>query len=324
MLNKLFRLLGKGKEDRLTSADPSFGYSGVAAVATLLANKQYDSIPKVYNGLRADQRMALVEGICMSEAYADQVMEWQKQRPECPTAHLFSGALWTHTAWLARTGQRAKHVSQERAEVFFEHLEHGYEQLSAAIEGNPADAEAYARMIRVLMGLSQPVSLLYEYYHAMDEREPEHLYGNMYLLNALSAKWLGSDAQMMDFTHRAIAGRHEGSLLYTLVPMAHTEIWLNLPNQEAEGYRVSHFRDKEVRGQIHAAYKHSVLSGKLADSVLRPVLFNYFCFAFHRMGARQYTLDTHKAFGDQMTFYPWTYEGVLTPKELKAYLATRN
>ncbi|MDJ1485654.1 DUF4034 domain-containing protein [Cytophagaceae bacterium YF14B1] len=296
--------------------DPSLGFTEVKPAGVWLIQKEYVLFTQRYYAMTSDEKTALIEGLCMTEKYTESIHAWVKEQPDSPLAHLLIGALYTYTAWIARSGLRAKYVTEEQFKLFFERLECAYDHLSRAIDLDPHDAEPFARMIRVLMGLNQSVDLVYSYFNAMLERDPTHLYGHLYLLNAVSHKWLGSDEEVMSFAEQVKQRAPVGSLLHTIIPMAHIELWLTLDYEEE---RNRYFMQKSVQESIYQAY-HQWVIGNPENSPLEPVIHNYFCFAFYWMRDTKLAQYERNAMGQYMTFSPWGYEGILTIKEIDRYL----
>jgi hypothetical protein len=259
-----------------------------------------------------------VDGICLTDAHAKELKAWINKRPECAVATAFNGAYWTYTAWVARTGKAGSEVTEKQAQKFFEQLEQAFNFLKVSIDEGSGDAEPYARMLRVLMGLGEPLDTLYDYYNEMIEIDGEHLWGHMNMLTATSGSWLGSNEEMFDFAYKAMNDAHPGSLLHVLVPMAHTEMW----QDKAYGNTpVNHFLENDVRRDIVSAYNNSVLSKEFQQSQLRSIVHNYFCFAFHYMGEARMSQTERQAFGNYIALYPWAYQGIYTPKDVDSFLA---
>lgn len=307
MIN-LLKLLFQSKRSRL-ALDQSFGYGEVNRVADLLKQGDFNTVKSVYNEISNDKRSALINGICLTEKNAPALKQWIIAEPDGAVANLFNGVLWTHTAWLARTGNWASLVTEKQAETFIEHLEQAFEHLKLSLTENEADAETYARMLRVLMGLSEPVEVLYEYYNDMIKFDAEHLWGHLFMLNAISYKWLGSHEEMFEFTKKVVSGINKGSLLHLLVPAAHTEAWLDNDS-------TNHFQQNHVKQEVLIAYNNVVQSGQLISSQLRPLVHNYFCFAFCQMGDLKLARTERQAFGNYISTYPWAYMGVDTPVDI--------
>jgi hypothetical protein len=318
---KLLKSLFAGSQPtrhHFAAPDPSFGYSELTRITTLLKQGDYDTVRDFYYAISPDKRSALIDGISLTEAHAKILGEWISKRSDCAVATVFNGAHWTYTAWVARTGKLGSEVTEKQAQTFFEHLEQAFVFLKASIEEGDQDAEPYARMLRVLMGLSEPLDTLYDYYNEMIRFAPDHLWGHMHMLTAASARWLGSDDQMFEFVNKTIASSKPGSLLHMLVPMAHTELWFDKAYENAS---VNHFLQNDVRRDIVAAYNNSVLSKDFQPSQLRPIVHNYFCFAFHYMGDARMARTERLSFGDYISLYPWAYEGIYAPKEVDDLLA---
>jgi hypothetical protein len=301
---------------RKSSFKPDFGFSQVNQAGIWLLKKEYKLLSECYSNLRSDQKTALIEGLCMTKNYDYSIKKWVENEPSCSIAHLFNGALFTYKAWDARTGLRARYVTQKQAEGFFYFLELAYDSLRLSIELNDNEAEAYARMIRVLMGLSQPVELLYDYFSILKDKDPQHLYGHMYMLNALSQKWLGSDLIMMDFLEKVMPDIWKGSLLNLLIPMAHIEVWLNHYREDTQN---EYFKRGSVQESIQNAYQNWI-EGEPARSIFEPVLHNYFCFVFHWMGNQRAAQIERQYFGKYINFYPWGYESIFNLKDIDKYL----
>ena len=312
-------MVGGGQRRQYFAApDPSFGYGEVSRIAGLLKQGSYGAVKDFYQSLPSDKRSALVDGISLTDAHAKVLAQWEAKDPHCPVGNAFNGAHWTYTAWVARTGKAGGEVTDKQAQTFYAHLDKAFGFLNASIENGGTDAEPYARMIRVLMGQGEPLDTLYSYYNEMINHDPEHLWGHINLLDATSAKWLGSEEEMFDFVNETVTSSSPGSLLHMLVPLAHIEVWCDKA-YDTPGY--NHFQGNDVRKAVVAAYNNSVLSPQFQASQLRAIVHNHFCFAFRYMGETRMAQTERQAFGNYISLLPWAYLGIYDTKQVDALLA---
>ncbi|NII27329.1 hypothetical protein HB364_19725 [Pseudoflavitalea sp. X16] len=314
MLKKLFKAL-RGKE--ASDIDLSLGYSRLPEFKTLLTQGNYAAFETAYEGLTWDAKSLLNEGIGLDAANAGLIEQWVEQRPDSYIAHLFAGVSKTCLAWIARTGALGSAVSEERAQQFFDLLEEAFDYLQRADELNPDDAEIYARMIRVCMGLQAEHATAASYFEAAKQLVPNHLIAHLMMINFLNPKWRGSLEEMQTFASTMYA-ETGSSLLVTLPLFSLTEEWLYYDINDEKQKKANFFKDpavKETIRNLYAGYREEE-DGKL----LIPYVYNYFSFLFYMTGEQELARTTAQKIIGKMTVYPWTYIGIENNKELQQTL----
>jgi tetratricopeptide (TPR) repeat protein len=291
----------------------SFGLSQVQPFKEALYKQQFATLYTIYDMLSIPERTLLIEGICFDNKNGNYILAWHNKQANA-LSYLFVGVWWTHLAWVHRTGLRAKHVSEDKFSRFFDCLEKAQENLEKAIDAAPNDVEAYARMLRVMMGLSEKEGL-YNYFDKMIKIKEDHLFGHLYMFNALTEKWLGSEKEVTNFVLKVCNNLPKGSLLYALVPALHIE--LSLEQDEISNY----FRQEKVKTQIEQAASLSVDTIDILDkSILQPVIFNYFTIGLYFLGQKQKAKEYRKYFGNYLLIIPWSSFNVTTPRLVDKFL----
>jgi len=175
--------------------------------------------------------------------------------PEAPLPLLLSGARQLQWGWEARTGSRAKDVSQEQWKLFHERLELGEERLYRAAELRPEWHAPWYFLQTIARGLSFGPGPARHRYEAALRRTPDHLDTDRDRLQQLCRKWSGSHETMHAFARERGMSAPPGSVLPVLVADAHLEHWLDLEGEEQRRY----FDDPAVAKELLEAAERSVL-----------------------------------------------------------------
>ncbi|MBV6701525.1 hypothetical protein KV557_31185 [Kitasatospora aureofaciens] len=240
-------------------------------------------------------------------ADVDGVEEWTAkavaERPDDTLPLLLSGARHITWAWEARTGARAKHVTEEQWRLFHERLDIAEEQLLEAAEREPARLAPWYFLQISARGASLDPEAATCRFEAALRRAPGHPASHRQRLQQLCAKWGGSHDEMHDFARSSMLAAPEGSQLGELVALAHLERWLDLPDGEDHAYLTS----PTVLAELQEAAFRSVLHPGFTQVRGWQGAFNTFAMAFSLADQRKTAHLLFDALDGLVTESPWHY-----------------
>ncbi|WP_344344009.1 hypothetical protein [Kitasatospora putterlickiae] len=247
----------------------------------------------------------LLHRITSVEGTEEWVAKAVAERPEDTLTLLFSGARQIAWAWEARTGARAKHVTEEQWRLFGERLEVAEEQLLEVAEREPGWLAPWFFLQIAARGASLGRTVAGTRFEAALRRDPEHLASHQQRLQQLCAKWGGSHEEMHAFARTAMLGAPEGSPLGELVALAHLEHWLDLPDGEDHAYLTG----PAVRSSLRAAALRSVLHPAYRRRRDWRATHNAFAMVLSLADERELAHAVFATLDDVVTDWPWYYLG---------------
>ncbi|MEU9080226.1 hypothetical protein ACFYUY_00280 [Kitasatospora sp. NPDC004745] len=264
---------------------------------------------------------AELSGVVGAIADVPGVEEWTAralaERPEDTLALLLSGARHVTWAWEARTGARAKQVSEDQWRVFHERLEVAEEQLLEVAEREPSWLAPWFYLQISARGASLPPEAATCRFEAAVRRVPGHPASHRQRLQQLCAKWGGSHEEMHAFARSSMLAAPEGSQLGELVALAHLERWLDLPDGEDRAYLAS----PEVVAELQEAAFRSVLHPDFVPVRGWQGPFNTFAMVFSLADQRRTARLLFDALDGMVTEAPWHY---LSGDPVKAFRSHRD
>ena len=230
--------------------------------------------------------------------YPQWLDEWVDKRPGEYLPLLFRGYFRVTWAWAARTGQRARNVTDEQFRGFHQRLDLAREDLDAAARLAPHDeAGAFAFMIPVAMGLQWDKATVMQIYQEAQRRRPWHQLVHASMIQALAPKWSGSLQAMMDLA-RSTTPAPTGSGALIAVPHAHTEA-------AAESDSKDYWREPQVVEEILTAAQRTIWAAGAYETPLTLNLHRAFLYCFIQMGEAEHALREFSAVDGRLG-YPFT------------------
>ena len=297
-----------GYVHRQNTVDRFRGHPRKAEAIGLVTAKRWQQLETLYAALRVDERHVVTAGLAQSAR--EGAFDTWVGASGAAVAHSMKGHLELDLAWRARTGGMGSVVTDEAAKKFFAHLGTAFESLRSATRLEPSDSEPFSGIIRTLMGLGDYVGAMHDWF---DSIEGTHLPAANHLLDALTAKWRGSDQQMFAFARTSC----ERNPAYgSLVALAHAEHWFasDGPDRDAKKY----FTKPDVREEITAAYERDALLGDHELAYFALMARSVYAFAFSKMGDRARASKELGLVGRYITEKPWVYGSMFVFKGLAA------
>ena len=184
--------------------------------------------------------------------------EWCQAEPENPDARWIRLHTLTAWAWHARSGARARDVSQTQFDVFFARLRQAKSDLDVALElFPPHDPVIYSDALTLARGLEDPMETKDAYLvKLMETADPHYVPAHCTALQAQCEKWGGSHARMFALVRRVTKDLPAAHPLWVLIPMALRERTLFMgTNAERVRFRLSH---PELRRELLQAYEKAL------------------------------------------------------------------
>jgi hypothetical protein len=202
----------------------------------------------------------------------DWLHEWVAAKPASSLPLLFRGTHGTSWAWRARGSGRANTVEQDAWQVFFARLVEADRDLAAASALDPADPTAHARSLWTAIGLQLGQHEIRRRFGEVVRRHLWHQDAHHSMIQALAAKWHGSNAEMFEFARSVSLRAPEGHGLHALIASAHLEQWLNLTHESTDGRerQIRYFCNPAVQVEIRAAAAKSIGSSRYARTLRTP------------------------------------------------------
>jgi len=227
---------------------------------------------------------------------------------------LVYGARAIGWAWDARSSYRAKYVGRDQ----FERLRIAEDCLQGVVRREPDNTAAWCQLIITARGLQLGAD---EARHRFDQavaRHPHDVLAHRQLLQQLCPKWGGSFEAVHNFVRRAVTDAPPGSPLWSLVPDAHLEEYLERGHDKDA---LRYMRSATVRASLHEAADRSVRHPQYVRRPGWPLVHNYFAAAFSLAGEPAAAAEQFRILGDLATDRPWGYIGGFVPE--REYCAHR-
>lgn len=294
--------------------DRTVGDPDAARLRDAMTARDWAAARAVLDGRDADDLSFLIgvaSGVTGTEEWLPDVVRADLRDT---TAQLLYGARVVRWAWEARTGLRAKHVTQDQFAVFHERLRLAEDCLQDVVRREPANAAAWQEMLAVSRGLQLGLDETRRRFDEVVRHCPGHLRAHRQLLQQLCLKWGGSHKLMHDFAREASAAAAPGSPLGVLIVEAYLEEWLD------EGRKDDLFPRPKTRRELRAAADRSVLHPEYRQRPGWPVVHNTFAMAFSLSGDLNLAAEQFGIIGDLVTDAPWQY---LNSEPAKPFAARR-
>ncbi|MFC5264475.1 hypothetical protein ACFPJ1_20385 [Kribbella qitaiheensis] len=220
-----------------------------------------------------------------------------------PLAQLVRGCHAVAWAWRARGGYGAQYTRDEQFRLFFERLRIAETCLDDVIARTPDEVTAWAFLVRTARGLQLPLEDGEFRFRQAIERHPTNLKAHGEWMQTLCKKWSGSHEWMHHFARDAAARGSDGSMLHSLVVLAHLEQMIDLEGAAAEHYMAR----ADVRADLRTAAGLSIWHPAAEFRPGWPVYFNTFAVAFSQSGDLSAATPVFQRLGDNITDHPWDY-----------------
>ena len=293
--------------------DLSFGLLADTGIEALLQQKQWAHFEAVVTELPTEGLTRLLDGLCLTPRYAALLQQYHTSG-DSEVRHLTAGVYDTFLAWEARSGALAKYVTEGQARGFEHYLTLAHEHLDRAFSTSRLQAEAYARLIRVLMGLGEPQEGQ-EAFFACRELAPDHLLGHINCFKLVAPRWFGDAKVLVEFVDDT-----EPTELRQLLQA----------NFLVERYSDFELEDEaSAKGKLHQLYQGRIdqlrpqLEPMTGSSLLAIYYNNYVACLHHMLGQADERNRYLHELGSYLTPNPWGYFGLGTPAAIQKLNPTK-
>ncbi|WP_131739440.1 insulinase family protein [Actinomadura roseirufa] len=182
-------------------------------------------------GTREDAETRALYTEILTEAAAgrsDALTRMAADAPGDPDLLLWLGSTRIEEAWRARSAYRAEYVSNEQFGRFWQLLALAGRPLTRAAELLPADPVPWDRLQWHGIGMQVGRDELDRIWRELCDRHPSLYAAHISRSQALSKKWWGSDAEVLDFAEAAVAAAEPGDPVTAVLAVAHLEVGAEL------------------------------------------------------------------------------------------------
>ena len=293
------------------AADLSFGLIEARGIRPLLEQQQWSAFEVLALCLASSDLTRLLDGLALSHAYAPLLAQYQ-QSGSSELRRLLAAVHETFLAWESRGGGGGASLSQAQVDGFVQHLEQAQAYLLEPFATPGLQAEAYARLVRVSMGLSDTEQLESAFEHCT-ALQPNHLQGHLFFFNAITPKWFGSEEVLQEFVDAA----PDPALHSLLQAMYLTEQLFGVDDK-------SDVEKKNLYDANASRIQESLTQQPLADDSLYAVYFNnYHACLNHVLGRPAARRQFLQVLCSRITANPWAYFGFTPAAVRKMSTATK-
>jgi hypothetical protein len=283
--------------------DPCLGDPGAVRLRAALVARDWPAARATLDAADHPDDRGFYLGVCGS---VPDLQEWiAGPARDDDLAQLVRGCHAVDWAWAARGHFEAKYTAREQFDLFFERLRLAESYLYEAAERNPDDACAWVFLLHTARGLQLGLDDARFRFEQAVGRHPDNLGAHDSMMQMLCEKWHGSHDQMFAFARRSAAASPVGSMIPSLVALAHLELMIELPGNQ----RFEYMRRPDVIADLRAAAGHSIWHPAAEFRPGWPQPLNTFAMAFTMSSDRQAAASVFQRLGDLATDHPWGYLG---------------
>ncbi|GAA4590530.1 hypothetical protein BJY16_009264 [Actinoplanes octamycinicus] len=223
---------------------------------------------------------------------------------------LLRGAGLLTSAWELRRDGLAGPISAAGADLWSRLTAQAEECVGEVLRREPGNADAWAWSIALSRALNLPEEERRRRFQRLIEIEPDHWFGHEQMLLALSPRWGGSSEAMFGFARERAAAR-PGTHLPTMIVLAHREqldhlTYLAEPDDPDRGRDLAYFEPEAVMDEVWDAAQASFWHDDYRISLLTPIVWNHFAFAFAWGDFHKPAWSLFESIGeDWITREPW-------------------
>ena len=282
--------------------DHSLGHPSADILVQHITERRWADCESLYLSLPADERCVLLSH-AMEQDLAHELFDDWHSSSESFVAGLFRGTAMTHAAWAVRGGGRGKDVPEEDAGQFHALLEQSWDNLLPAHEAAPDDPETLARMITVAMGLGASADDVRELARRCVATGVPHLAAGLSATVALSAKWLGSQEEALEFAH---AYAEENPRDRVVIACAHIENWLWHGMEGEEELANKYFTRPDVQRDLRECWGRETQIAKRTD-YFRYHALNHYTWCLIQLQEDDMVREALEYMGAGVMERPWHY-----------------
>jgi len=275
LLGRLFQWLQVRAAPKVCLMDLSLGLPAVSQLAAQLDAQQFDQFEQTFTQLSVDERFVALSALAQQEFPKGTLDTWVAGSTSF-IAPLFKGTAVLYRAWRIGGSRSAAQVCVETFDEVEALLEQSWGYLITAHRRAENEPEPLTRLIPVAMGLRVSRDTLESLFASYKKTGVPHLGATMYMVEAMSAKWLGSREQAFAF-----ARAHAEHFPHQTVGIAHAHVehWIYENKIRGNEASQSYFARKDVQQEIRECWLKENRFANRTDYFRFAALDTYaFCF----------------------------------------------
>jgi hypothetical protein len=223
---------------------------------------------------------------------------------------LLHGAGLLTSAWELRRDGIAGSISAAGEELWWRLVREAETYVAEVLRRDPGRADAWTWSIALSRALGLPTEERRRRFERLIEIEPHNWYGHEQMLLALSPRWGGSSEAMFEFA-RTRAEACPATHIPALVVLAHREhndnlAYLAKPDDPDRSIPLAYWEAEAVMDEVWDAGQASFWHDDYETSVLTPIVWNYFAYAFAYGDFHKPAWSVFTSIGnDWITREPW-------------------
>lgn len=279
MVNRVLHRLFQWMQDRgapnVCLMDLSLGLPAVPRLVAQLEAQQFDQFEQTFAQLSVDERFVALSALAQQNFPNDTLDTWVASSTSF-IAPLFKGTAMLYRAWRIRGGRVAARASVETFDEFEALLEQSWGHLITAHRRAEKEPEPLVRLIPVAMSLRVSRDTLESIFASYKKTGVPHLGATMYMVEAVSSKWLGSREESFAFARAHV--RHFPHQTAGIAH-AHVEHWIYENKVRGNETSNSYFARQDVQQEIRECWLHEDRCANRTDYFRFAALNTYaFCF----------------------------------------------
>jgi hypothetical protein len=305
LMGRLFHWLQGRSAPKVRLLDLSFGLPAVPQLAAQLEARQFEQFEQTFARLAVDERFVALSALAQRDFPKDALDTWVSSSNSF-VAPLFKGTTLLYRAWQVRGGGLAAEVAVETFDAFEALLQQSWGYLITAHRRAENEPEPLTRLIPVAMGLGESRETLDGIFASYKQTGVPHLGATMYMVEAVSPKWLGSRDEVFAFA-RAHAEHFPDQTAG--IAHAHVENWVYENKIRCDEASENYFTGKEVQQEIGECWQRENRFANRTD-YFRFAALNTYAFCFLMMQEQASLTDALNLIGQYCTPKPWEYVSV--------------
>jgi hypothetical protein len=305
LMGRLFHWLQGHSAPKVRLVDLSFGLPAVPQLAAQLEARQFEQFEQTFAQLAVDERFVALSALAQRDFPKDALDTWVSSSNSF-IAPLFKGTSVLYRAWRVRGGGVAAEVAVETFDAFEALLQQSWGYLITAHRRAENEPEPLTRLIPVAMGLGESRETLDGIFATYKQTGVPHLGATMYMVEAVSPKWLGSRDEVFAFA-RAHAEHFPDQTAG--IAHAHVENWVYENKIRCDEASENYFTGKEVQQEIGECWQRENRFANRTD-YFRFAALNTYAFCFLMMQEQASLTDALNLIGQYCTPKPWEYVSV--------------
>lgn len=274
-MGRLFRWLRARGAPQACLLELSLGLPAVPQLASQLEAQQFDQFEQTFVQLSVDERFVALSALAQQNFPNDTLDAWLASSTSF-VAPLFKGTAVLYRAWRTRGGRAPVRAAVETFDECEALLEQSWGYLITAHRRAEKEPEPLARLIPVAMGLRVPRNTLESIFASYQKTSVPHLGATMYMVEAVSPKWLGSREEAFAF---ARAHARQFPCQTAGIAHAHVEHWIYENKVRGNAASDGYFARQDVQREIRECWLREHRFANRTDYFRFAALNSYaFCF----------------------------------------------